>query len=443
MTEHDHNHDHAHDHDHHHGHAHDDPFHVHPTKELNLDDMDPANRSLAEALRISFGLLKWVVVLLVAVFLAYGSYNEIKEGQVGIKLRFGAIVGEKLDTGVHLAWPEPIEKVITVPIKAQTVEVRAAFMFSEKEAEATLTDLSQKTVKTGYPDVRHDGYLLTADRNIVHGIWKVSFKIDPAQVESYVIHIGTLERAHNIVRQAAERAVLHVVAQTTVDDFVQAQIDNDEIRRLAQAALDEMQAGIDVTEVSNEGLLTPPNVRDAFALVNEEESNKKKAIDKALKEQSDKLLDTAGEGYPRLLELIRDYQAARALNDDAAAAGAKRRLDEVLTDKDSMDARGIGGEVYRLVRAAQADQTNLVKQAAADVRDFEAHYAQFRNDPELRRITMKRLWYNTLVEVFGKDHELFRIPPNNDHLYIEIGSNPEISKRKAADKQTEVVEGAE
>jgi hypothetical protein len=76
-----------------HDHAHDDPFHVHATDELNTEDFDAANRSLAEALRISFGILKFVVLGLLIVFFVQGSYNEVKAGQVSIVCRLGAPKG--------------------------------------------------------------------------------------------------------------------------------------------------------------------------------------------------------------------------------------------------------------------------------------------------------------------------------------------------------------
>ncbi len=451
MTDHEHDHDHTHGHDHDHGHdhGHDDPFHVHPTKELDIDDMDPANRSLAEALRISFGLLKWLVILLVVVFLSYGSYNEIKEGEVGIKLRFGAIVGDRLDTGVHLAWPEPIEKIVVVPTGVRTVELNEAFMFSMKDAEATL-NYSEKSVMTDYPKIGRDRYLLTGDRNIVHGVWKVSFRIDPSQIRKFAINVGStdqnesLRRTHSLVRQAAERAILHVVAQTSVEDFVQSQATGSasdkksagQIQRLTQQMLDELNTGITVSEVSNEAyLVRPMSLQTAFKSVSAAESAKKKDIENALKDKSDIMLKAAGEGYPKLLAVIRAYQAARALDDRAGAAEAKAQLNAMLTDKASMTAHGIGGEVYRVIREAQADQTNLVRRAAADLREFEAYYAQFGDDPQLRRITMQRLWYNTLNRVFEKDHEFYRLPGGDARYYIEVGPNTEKESEEEAERR--------
>ena len=53
--------------------------------------MDPANQSLANALRLSFRVLQAVIVVLVAMFLISGV-KIVKQGQSGVMLRFGAVV---------------------------------------------------------------------------------------------------------------------------------------------------------------------------------------------------------------------------------------------------------------------------------------------------------------------------------------------------------------
>jgi len=78
-------------------HAHGDPFHVHPTGELDESTLDPASRSMAEALRISFNILKFVVLLLILVFVVVGGYRNIEDNQVGVRFRFGAPIGERIE----------------------------------------------------------------------------------------------------------------------------------------------------------------------------------------------------------------------------------------------------------------------------------------------------------------------------------------------------------
>src|SRR5687768_7765630 len=97
--EHDHDHTHAtgHDHDHVHGHDHGhshggagDPFHPRLGAPIDTSELDPANRSLAEALRLSFAILFIIMIALVVLFLFSGVY-KVNENEVAVVLRFGEL----------------------------------------------------------------------------------------------------------------------------------------------------------------------------------------------------------------------------------------------------------------------------------------------------------------------------------------------------------------
>ena len=53
--------------------------------------MDPANQSLADALRLSFRVLQFVILALLALFLVSG-FQRVDDGESGVMLRFGRIV---------------------------------------------------------------------------------------------------------------------------------------------------------------------------------------------------------------------------------------------------------------------------------------------------------------------------------------------------------------
>jgi len=74
------NHDHDHDH-----HGHDDPLHVHPGEAVDTSTMDPANRALADALRISFMVLAAIMVMVLVGFLASGT-RTIDQNHVAVRL---------------------------------------------------------------------------------------------------------------------------------------------------------------------------------------------------------------------------------------------------------------------------------------------------------------------------------------------------------------------
>ena len=64
-----------------------------PRSEPEGQEMDTAMQSLSEALRISFFVLKFVMVVFVLIFFLSGCF-EVKPHQEAIILRFGRIVGE-------------------------------------------------------------------------------------------------------------------------------------------------------------------------------------------------------------------------------------------------------------------------------------------------------------------------------------------------------------
>lgn len=451
-------------HDHGHDHDHDDPFHVQPTRELNVDDMDPANRSLAEALRISFGILKWAVVVLVVVFFGYGAYNQVQTGQVGVLIRFGAAVGNVVEEGgedrfvvrvlkpdVYFTWPEPIEKIILVPTVDQRLVIgpgvdtvtdpitgkqtetpQTGFWFEQRGDEKNVTDLDKLTPMPGGLRPGKDGSLITADRNLVHGKWQVTFRIREDDAATFALNVGSTERDESLrraallVRNATERAILHVVASTTVEQFVTTKTSAAEIQRLAQESLRRMETGITIAKVESVVVTPPLQVRSTFNDVSKANNTRKQKQEDALKYQSNKLQSTAGQGYERLIEAIDAYRAARAVDDKAAIAAAQAQLDQMLADEQSLGALRIGGQVARIVTSAEADKKELVNAVSAEVEAFKAQQEKFATDPQLRRITMRRMWFETLRNVFQKDHELFRAPPNAEHIYIELGRNTQV-----------------
>lgn len=445
-------------------HDHDDPFHVNPTRELNVDEMDPANRSLAEALRISFGILKWVVAVLLIAFIGYGAYNQIEQGQVGIRVRLGAAVGEQveqadgstkfvvdvLEPSVYFTLPEPIEKIVLVPTRDQTVTIapgtlemvdpitgqlsevmQTGFWFEVREDQIG-KPLDEMMAKSGGLVPGRDGSLITADRNLVHGKWTVTYRITKENAADFAMNIGStdrdesLRRAAALVRFAAERAIVHAVAATSVDDFVGSQIDAAAIRRLAQQPLDAMGSGITIAKVDT-GTVTPPlPVRETFDDVTDAITNKKRAEEQALEYRSNILQAAAGRGYERVIAAIDAYREARATGNADAIAEADAALSALLTDEATLQAAGIGGRIARTVSVAEAEKKELVNTIRAEVEAFHAQQERFATDPQLRRITMQRMWLTTLRNIFRKDHEMFRIPQGAEHIYVELGPNTRV-----------------
>ena len=80
---------------------------------LNQEDLGAAGNSLAEAFRISFVILKVIMIVVVIAFFASG-FQTIGPEEQGIVLRFGKIKvvdsdgGVTLDSGLRWTFPYPI-----------------------------------------------------------------------------------------------------------------------------------------------------------------------------------------------------------------------------------------------------------------------------------------------------------------------------------------------
>lgn len=434
-----HGHDHAHSHgqskaeghDHAHGggdlfeHPH---FHAEAEKPGFEKELDPANRSLSEALRVSFGILKVVMILLVLAFL-FGRWVEVKEGEAAVRLRFGAVQGEAgqrvLEPGWHFALPEGIDHIEKVPTTEQRVSLDKAFWFEVKAGDET-KELDQLHAPHAGLSPEKDGSLVTADKNIVHGQWLVSYRIDKRQAETFVQHTGTLKNAEAIVRNAAERGIVLVTARTTADAFVSANIDLPGIKFAIQDALDRVDAGLTVTDVLLKTRTAPLDTRADFSAVSSAESERAKKIAEARQEESRVLSEAAGGSYKDFLALVESYRDARVRNDEKEITLADKRIQEAFDN-----ARRDQGQVYLVIQDAYQYRTRVVEEVRAEAETFKRLLPQYLENP---RIFRERLMQDAQQTLFAGDVEKFYLPPDTKDLYLEINRDPEIRRAKDTER---------
>ena len=105
------------------------------------DQLDPANQSLAEALRKSFRILKLLMLVLVVLYFLSGWFR-VEPSDHGVILRFGWIVGagsgEKtasavLDPGWYWSWPYPFERWETVSSNEREIPIEFLFHAALRE----------------------------------------------------------------------------------------------------------------------------------------------------------------------------------------------------------------------------------------------------------------------------------------------------------------------
>src|SRR5712664_3910873 len=177
---------------------------------------DAGSRALAEALRSSFVIVKVIMVLLAVLFLGSGL-TTVGPQEKAIILRFGKPVGEGEDAllgpGFHWAWPPPIDEVVKIPIgQVQTVQSTIGWYATTAAREATGAEPPPGTSL----NPATDGYLLTADGNIIHARGTLRYRIS----EPGLRYEFDFVNASNLVQNAFNNALNYAAANYTVDDVL-------------------------------------------------------------------------------------------------------------------------------------------------------------------------------------------------------------------------------
>lgn len=232
--------------------------------------VDSGSQALAEALRSSFGIVKFVMALLFVLFLASGFFT-VGPQEKAILLRFGKAVGEGekvlLGPGLHLAWPYPIDEVIKIPItEIQKVTAKGSWFFQTPEQEA----LGEDPAAGASLNPAMDGYAITADGNIVHTKATLSYRIEDPEHCVFDFATGTnqtfsLAGVSNAVLNVLDNALVHTAAHYKVDDLLL----NDRVgfeeavqRRVARL-VQEQNLGVIVDRCSVESR-SPRQLKQAF-----------------------------------------------------------------------------------------------------------------------------------------------------------------------------------
>src|SRR5438128_11686920 len=105
---------------------------------------DAGSQALSEALRSSFAIVKVLMAALVVVFFSSGFFT-VGPQEKAIILRFGKPVGEGekalLGSGLHLAFPSPIDEVVRIPIgRVQRVDSTIGWYATTAANEASGTE---------------------------------------------------------------------------------------------------------------------------------------------------------------------------------------------------------------------------------------------------------------------------------------------------------------
>ena len=317
---------------------------------------------------LALRVLQAITLVLLISFLASGVFT-VESNEVAFIRRAGIQDETALGSGLHWRW-QVLDEVVRVKktspeIAIETFNLRQSAMGGEETRQ-----------RPGI-DPEHDGSLLSGDGSLVH----VKLSLRHAPRAPYLRSQQTFferDRARAL-RVLSERAAVRAAAGRSVEDLLGAGKGDflAEVQGRTQAALDGLEAGVEVKGVDLTGDLRPsPQVRDAFSLVTE------------ATQRVDRLRSEAGSASTQLEN-----------------AGIVR-------------AAQIEGDARARAAAIRAESGSLVK-------EFEALLPEHRRDPRgLRQRLLARALADSLAEV----GESFRVGPGELRIKLERDTR---SKRAA------------
>jgi membrane protease subunit HflK len=385
--------------------------------------MDPANQSLAEALRLSYRVLQLGILALVVTFL-FSGFQSVKEGYTGVMTVFGKIVetdeGAQLAPGLHPFWPYPVGEFVVFEAR-RTVVLDRDFQPRERPNQTTREQQIEAADASRDLVPERDGFVLTSDGDIAHLSLTAQYVVDDA-VE-FVGSIGP-QRSERLVRDALRRGAVLAASQFTLKDLIeQRDAPALEIRLRAQEALDRLRTGITIAEVTVTDRSPPRFVESRFREVQAKREEAKADVERARQEVAAILTNIAGEkAFGEIVRLMQDYETALAESD---AVKAETLLAQIGTRFDQPD---IGGEVASIVQEAKASRAALVAQLKQELSRIEGLAPAFRDNP---RQLVRQLWLDGLREVYAGDEvEMVSAPSDLSLVTLTMESSPQVMQTR-------------
>ncbi|MCJ7543885.1 MAG: SPFH domain-containing protein [Phycisphaerae bacterium] len=401
-------------------------FHHHSPRrddrEAPLAATEPGDKSLADALRVSFRLLS-AIMLVVLFFYMLTGVKSVESSQVGLKKVFGRVVSV-VQPGLAYTWPFPIGSIDLISTREQELSVNDFWMFETPEQKAAGDLLSREMVPLDLDPAR-DGALLTGDRNLLHV--RLSCKYVVVDPLAYLSHIGDdPSRLREVVRSAVCHAAIRAAAFQTADGLQRTEraVFTAAVRREAQAELDALGSGLELRSVLLTDSTWPLGALKAYIDAQNAVSRAEQARNAARAEAERELNAAAGAGYRRLVgdvggfaptsqeaadkeaNLIGQYAAAVAAGDPAAAADLLTKIDDVLRSNET------GGQAARIIAEAEAYRTTTLQRVKGRVERFRELLPAYEKTPDLM---LQRLWIDVRQAILDA--------PTNEKFYLTFGPN--------------------
>lgn len=383
--------------------------------------MDPANQSLADAMRLSYRVLRLLILALVAAFLVSG-FKRVDDRQSGVMLRFGRIVtgddGGRLEPGLRRnLLPYPAGEFIIFDVENRPVDLGNTF-WPRIAANMTLNQAIDRASSKGTLAPGDVGTVLTDGGDIAHLQVTATYDIvNPVKLVNR-LHIADTDRT---VELALERAVVASAAGLPLQELVEhPEVVRDLIQRSAQELLDAIDCGIQLTGVQILDAKPPFAIVRIYRELQTAREEARRDVEKSRQEAEDALIAAAGADWRELTDLIERYERQETLGNRELAADMLGQINLYL------ESDRIGGAVAGMIQRAQAYESQIEVTLGREARRFADLLPSFREQPYL---VCRRLWMEAVSEVLDRpDAEIIRVPEGLGRVDLAISGSEEISR---------------
>lgn len=395
------------------------------------DEFDAAGKSLSEALRISFIVLKIIMIVLVVVFLASG-FRTVEPDEQALVLRFGKIcgVGENRILGPGLKWvfPYPIDKIVKIPVaKKQNLPINSFWYYQRPDELLPETKprvpATLDPVKDGYCITRSEEQSQTiagltgSDYHIVHCKWQLTYKIDDPERffkntytddakpgQSYADVIA--KSIKPLLERLFEDAVVTAMVNYTIDEAISSQDRIPKhVKKLLQEKLDRIESGIAVVSVQLTDITWPRQVDNAFLASIKASQESQKTISEAKGYAENTLNETAGPIAAQLFETLKDETTREPVL--SAVEGEEK---ELLWSQ-------LAGQAQEKIAGARAYRTKVVETAKANAEYLQKLLPEYRKRPEL---VVQKIYQDAIEYILNNVDEKIIIQPTEGTKGREI-----------------------
>ena len=408
---------------------------------------DPGYDYLSGALKVSFAVLKVIMVVLVVLFL-FSGVTKVDTGERAIVLWFGKIsgVGEAriLGPGLKLLWPYPIHEIIRIPVEKKVNLAINSFWYYQKPGEE-MGDVTSNTYVPPTLNPVTDGYCLVrgekqaqatavsegSDYNILHCKWVLTYQItDPERFYKHCYvrdeHLQAGQNYSDVIEQSINPLLENLFTDAVVATMVNYTIEeamfekvasvSERVKERLQDKLNVLEMGIKVVSVQTRDITWPRQVSAAFQASLTATQNKQKVISDAKLAAERTLNETAGPVAAELLASLRD-------------GSFDRKKQEQLWEQ-------AAGRAQETIANARGYRTQVVESARADAEYLQRILPEYRKYPKL---VIQRVYQDAIEQVLRDAEEKTVIQPaqhgKNTDVRVLINRDPAIKSKSEPGKQ--------